>query len=77
MEGSIALDGISLTIAAIKNSEFTVSIIPHTYTNTILHQKTSGDSVNIEVDMMAKYLENFMKFENKDKKLLNLLDDNA
>lgn len=74
-EGSICLDGISLTIANIRGSTFTVSIIPHTYENTILHRKKVGDSVNIEVDMMAKYLENFVKFENSENKLLNLLED--
>ena len=64
-EGSIALDGISLTLAKVTETELTVSIIPHTYENTILHTKKIGDTVNIEVDMMAKYLENFMKFDNK------------
>jgi riboflavin synthase len=62
LEGSITIDGISLTVAKLQIPEFTVSIIPHTWTNTILHQKKIGDSVNIEVDMMAKYLENFVKF---------------
>lgn len=64
-EGSIALDGISLTLAKVTETELTVSIIPHTYENTILHTKKIGDTVNIEVDMMAKYLENFMKFDQK------------
>lgn len=73
-EGSICIDGISLTVARLKNQELTVSIIPHTYENTILHKKKVGDSVNIEVDMMAKYLENFIKFENSDSKLRQLLE---
>jgi riboflavin synthase len=64
-EGSIAIDGISLTIARLTDTSFTVSIIPHTYENTILHTKKVGDSVNIEVDMMAKYLENFMLYNQK------------
>lgn len=64
-EGSIAVDGISLTIAKLTDTTFTVSIIPHTYENTVLYTKKIGDSVNIEVDMMAKYLENFIKFDNK------------
>lgn len=72
-EGSIALDGISLTIARITNNSFTVSIIPHTYENTTLYSKKVGDSVNIEVDIMAKYLENFLRFEKSDKNLLKLL----
>ena len=73
-EGSICIDGISLTVAKLRNQTLTVSIIPHTYENTILHTKNIGDSVNIEVDMMAKYLENFVKFENSDKNLMNLLE---
>lgn len=64
-EGSIAVDGISLTVAKLMEHSFTVSIIPHTYENTVLHTKKIGDSVNIEVDMMAKYLENFIKFDKK------------
>lgn len=73
VEGSIALDGISLTIARLTDLSFTVSIIPHTYENTTLHSKKIGDSVNIEVDMMAKYLENFLKFEKNDQNLMRLL----
>jgi riboflavin synthase len=68
LEGSIALDGISLTIARLTNDDFTVSIIPHTYENTNLHAKKIGDSINIEVDMMAKYLENFLRFTPKEQK---------
>lgn len=64
-EGSIALDGTSLTIARCKENHFTVSLIPHTYENTIFHTKKINDSINIEVDIMAKYLEHFTKFENK------------
>ncbi len=64
-EGSIALDGISLTVADVKfedASEIMVTIIPHTWHHTQLHTKKIGDVINIEVDMMAKYLENFMKY---------------
>lgn len=72
-EGSIAIDGTSLTIAQRTQNEFGVSIIPHTYDNTVLHSKKIGDSVNIEVDIMAKYLENFVKFDKSDENLLTLL----
>lgn len=65
-EGSIAIDGISLTLAALTDQSFTVSIIPHTFENTILNTKKVGDSANIEVDMMAKYLEKLLKFEKKE-----------
>ncbi len=77
-EGSIALDGISLTIARMNQKSFTVSIIPHTYHHTNLHLKKIGDSINIEVDMMAKYLENFIKYDNtqsKENKLKQLLEN--
>lgn len=73
-EGSIAIDGISLTVAAVMQKSFVVSIIPHTFENTNLSQKKSGESVNIEVDMLAKYLENFVKNKDKSSNLLNLLD---
>ncbi|MCT4641291.1 MAG: riboflavin synthase [Bacteriovoracaceae bacterium] len=74
-EGSIAIDGTSLTIAYMDNSNFTVSLIPHTFDNTIFHTKKVGDSINIEVDIMAKYLEHFMKFDTKKSNLENLIKD--
>lgn len=61
-EGSIALDGISLTIAKLGPSTLTVAIIPHTLEKTTLGLKKVGDGLNIEVDMMAKYVENFLRF---------------
>ena len=76
-EGSIAIDGISLTVAKVKDASFIVSIIPHTYTNTTLGQKSSGETVNIEVDMMAKYLENFLKFEMRKSRLESLMGENV
>ncbi len=74
-EGSIAIDGISLTIAKCKQESFSVSIIPHTYENTNLASKKIGDLVNIEVDMMAKYLENFLNYDNSQERLKKLLDN--
>ncbi|MFL5783149.1 MAG: riboflavin synthase [Bacteriovoracaceae bacterium] len=62
-EGSIALDGISLTIARLKESDLTVAIIPHTLERTTLGTKKIGDFLNIEVDMIAKYIENFLRFD--------------
>lgn len=59
-EGSIAIDGISLTISHLVNNRFSVSIIPHTLENTILYTKKIGDLVNIEVDIMAKYIEKML-----------------
>jgi riboflavin synthase len=59
-EGSIAIDGISLTVAYQKRGELTVSIIPHTYEKTTLGSKKVGDKVNLEVDLLAKYLEKLL-----------------
>ncbi len=59
-KGSIAIDGISLTVANITASHVKVSIIPHTKDQTILTKKKKNDQVNIEVDMIAKYVEKLM-----------------
>lgn len=66
-EGSITLDGISLTIARLTDTTLTVAIIPHTLEKTSLASKKVGDHLNLEVDMIAKYIENFLRF-NKDSK---------
>lgn len=63
-KGSIAIDGISLTISEVKNDNFSVVIIPYTYENTNLSQKNPGDIVNIEVDMLARYVVNFLQSRN-------------
>jgi len=62
-EGSVALDGISLTIAKLTEDILTVAVIPHTLEKTTLSTKKAGDHLNLEVDMMAKYIENFLMFE--------------
>ncbi len=56
-KGSIALDGISLTVASVSDASFSVWIIPHTYEVTALNQRKAGDVINIEADMLAKYVE--------------------
>lgn len=60
-KGSIAVDGISLTIAEIKPSSFTVYIIPHTAKMTTLGFKKAGDKVNLEVDMLGKFVQKFLQ----------------
>jgi len=60
-EGSIAVDGISLTVADIIDNKINISIIPHTLQNTTLQYKKENDLVNIEVDFAAKYIENFIR----------------
>lgn len=57
VKASVALDGISLTVCAVDSLSFTVSIIPHTFSATTLLDKSIGDEINIECDMVAKYLE--------------------
>jgi riboflavin synthase len=59
--GSIAVDGISLTVADIDDDTFTVSIIPYTWKNTNFKFKKVGDEVNLEFDFFGKYIENFLK----------------
>ena len=56
-KGSVAIDGISLTIANIKENIIELAIIPHTLKNTNLHTRNVNDYVNVEVDMMSKYIE--------------------
>ena len=60
-KGSIAIDGISLTVAKVTDTSFSVSIIPHTAAQTILSTKKTGDKVNLENDIIAKYAEKLMK----------------
>ena len=59
-KGSIAIDGISLTIAAVDNVSFKVSIIPHTLKETVLGVKKVGDTVNLETDVIGKYVKKLL-----------------
>lgn len=59
-KGSIAIDGISLTVAALSSQDFQVSIIPHTLQQTILGQKKPGEIVNLENDCIGKYVERLL-----------------
>ena len=58
-KGSIAVDGISLTVAGVKKKEFRIWIIPHTYKNTALRERKVGDAVDLEADLLGKYVEKF------------------
>lgn len=62
-KGSIAIDGISLTVAYVDDKVFKVSIIPHTGKETILLFKTSEDTVNLECDVIGKYVEKLLTFQ--------------
>jgi riboflavin synthase len=59
-KGSVAIDGISLTIASVDAGVVSVSIIPHTYQNTNLRSRRSGDRLNLECDILAKYVEKLL-----------------
>ena len=59
-KGSIAVDGMSLTVAAVQKKSFRIWIIPHTYEVTALHERKVGDSVNLEADILGKYVEKFL-----------------
>ncbi len=60
-KGSIAIDGISLTIAALEGDVLSVTIIPHTYRNTTLGGYRTGDKVNLECDVLAKHVEKLLR----------------
>ena len=55
-KGSIAIDGISLTVAAVERKKFRVWIIPHTLAMTALRERNTGDAVNLEADLLGKYV---------------------
>ncbi len=59
-KGSITIDGISLTVAEVSETDFQVSIIPHTQKNTILADRSVGDKVNLETDIIGKYVEKLL-----------------
>jgi riboflavin synthase len=59
-KGSITVDGISLTVAAVQKKSFRVWIIPHTFEITALRERKVGDAVNLEADMLGKYVEKFL-----------------
>lgn len=58
--GSVAIDGISLTVIRVNEREFAVSIIPHTMAETVLKDKHPGDAVNVECDILGKYVERML-----------------
>lgn len=64
-KGSIAVDGISLTVAAVNKKSFRVWIIPHTFAVTNLRERTVGEAVNLEADMLGKYVEKYLTAKKK------------
>ena len=66
-KGSVCLDGISLTVAAVSDTDFKVSVIPHTGEETTLLKKKTGSPVNIENDIVGKYIEHFINYDSSKK----------
>jgi riboflavin synthase len=67
-KGSVALDGVSLTLVDVEVDRFSVALIPHTLTVTTLGRRQVGDTVNLETDVLAKYVERQMKAEGRRQK---------
>ena len=59
-KGSVAVDGISLTVASVSKKYFRIWIIPHTFDVTVLRERKVGDAVNLEADILGKYVEKFL-----------------
>jgi len=59
-KGSIAVDGVSLTVASVQKKDLSIWIIPHTMKRTAFNQRKTGDAVNIELDLIGKYVERFV-----------------
>ncbi|WP_174615904.1 riboflavin synthase [Virgibacillus ihumii] len=68
VKGSVAVDGVSLTVFDVMPNAFTISLIPHTVSETILGDKKQGDKVNIECDMLAKHVYNMVQNQSIDQK---------
>lgn len=64
--GSVAIDGVSMTVAELVDNSFSVGIIPHTWKETIFANKIVGDTVNLEFDVLGKYVERIMESKSND-----------
>lgn len=77
-KGFISIDGISLTIAQNDNEKFSVTMIPETFNKTIFHTRKIGDVVNVELDVLAKYVEHVLNKKNDKKEItFDLLKENG
>jgi riboflavin synthase len=65
--GSIAVDGVSLTIADFDDEQFTISVIPHTWDNTVFRYKNNGSVVNLEFDILGKYVDRMLNKNSQSK----------
>lgn len=66
-KGSVTVDGISLTVNEVEGATFGIMVIPHTWTHTTLGQKQVGDKINLEADMLARYVARIMSFQSSPK----------
>ena len=64
-KGSVAVDGISLTVASVQKKSFRIWIIPHTFDVTVLRERKVGDAVNLEADLLGKYVEKFLSLRRR------------
>ncbi|MBM7551853.1 riboflavin synthase [Thalassobacillus pellis] len=71
-KGSVGVDGTSLTVFGVDENTITISLIPHTMEQTVLGEKDAGDSVNIECDMISKYVAHFLSGQTTQKKSSSL-----
>ena len=71
-KGSVCLDGVSLTVASVSDTDFKVSVIPHTGSETTLLRKKIGSTINIENDILAKYIEKIFSFKSENKETLTM-----
>lgn len=76
-KGSIAINGVSLTVAKLNGNQFSVAIIPHTLENTTFNDLKIGDIVNIETDILGRYAEKLLSVQNKSKIDENFLVENG
>jgi riboflavin synthase len=76
-KGSIAVDGVSLTVSAISSDTFSVSLTPYTLENTSLGQKRIGEKCNVELDLIGKYVERFLSKEKKEGMELEFLKEHG
>ncbi|AKA70601.1 riboflavin synthase [Clostridium scatologenes] len=68
LKGSVTIDGVSLTVAEVNEKSFSVSLIPHTKGETTLYEKNLGEDVNIECDLIGKYVERLVFMKQKEEK---------
>lgn len=74
-KGSVAIDGISLTVAKKINNQFTVAIVPYTFENTNLKNRRTADFVNLEIDILARYVESILGEKNNVSSIKNILGE--